>query len=153
MSRSSFSSQWHSLNEGAMWRTRTGSAQFNGPSKAEAVLLLGWTFPIGGQKMFTWKEEGWRHSVMNVGGVWSCSLAGGTLLGAAGLGCEQTVMQKLPTERLISGATWFSHCQRSKYHHSLMNFCSQSLQLGGAFDPNSWTQREAHRIPLSLATL
>lgn len=30
-----------------MWRMRTGSAQLNGPSKAEAVLLLGWTFPIG----------------------------------------------------------------------------------------------------------
>lgn len=30
-----------------MWRMRTGSAQLNRPSKAEAVLLLGWTFPIG----------------------------------------------------------------------------------------------------------
>lgn len=74
---------------------------------------------------------------MNVGDVWSCSLAEGTLLGAAGLGCEQAVTQKLPSERLISGATWFSHCQRSKYHHSLTDSCSQSLQLDGAFDPNS----------------
>lgn len=72
-----------------------------------------------------------------VGGMWSCCSAERTLLGAAGLGCEQTFLQKPSTSELISGATQLAHCQRSKSPHSLPSLCSQTLLLEGAFDPKS----------------
>ena len=94
--------------------------------------------------------------------MWSCCMAEGTLLGAAGLGCEQTIMQKSSTRGLISGATWLSHCQRNKSHHSLPSLCSQTLQLNGAFDPTSSVSLDleagsvcsmARRTPLAPVTL